>query len=213
LFGKRAKVNPAERVPELINQVRTSTDERRRLAAVEELRQYDGAAFPEIVSVLADVLRSDAATAVRAEAAHSLGRLRPASPEAMHALDAAIKDSAKRVRFQARAALLFYPASAARAAARAKAPPAPVQGPVVTTAPSPTVPASPQLRPVPSAAPIVQSQPLPADPQPVLVTPAAVARPLPRGPVQSAPQAIPVENTEPPLAPADSGEGPRLSPP
>jgi hypothetical protein len=208
LFAKRAKMNPAERVPQLINTLRTAADERKRIAAADELRQYDVGAFPQIVEALAEVLKNDPSTSVRAEAAHSLGRLRPASPEAAQALEAAGKDASKRVRFQARAALLFYPASATRGIARANSNPMP--GPVVTTAPptGPTVAASPHLLPVPSRT----STTSPAvAPMPEPITPTGVARPLPRGPDQSAP--APAENSEPPLVVPDPGDGPVLAPP
>jgi hypothetical protein len=216
LFGKRNKVNPAQRVPELIQIVRTTAEERKRIAAVDELRQYDAGAFPQIVPVLAEVLKNDPSTAVRAEAAHSLGRLRPASVEAAQALEAAGKDAPKRVRFQARAALLFYPASTSHAAAMARGPSASGQAPVVTTAaPAPaasTVPANPVLIPVPNGPTSVSHEPPLASPTPV--TPTSVARPLPRGPDQTAPQqAAPQENAEPPIIIPDPGQGPELGPP
>src|SRR3954451_6086353 len=73
----KPKANPAERVPELLIQLKTSPDEARRAAAAEELRQYDPKAYPEIMTALVDALTKDAGTTVRSEAATSLGKLRP----------------------------------------------------------------------------------------------------------------------------------------
>src|SRR5438105_14510001 len=40
IFGHKPKYNPAERVPELLIQLKTGRDEAQRVAAGEELRQY-----------------------------------------------------------------------------------------------------------------------------------------------------------------------------
>src|SRR5262249_14252059 len=52
LFAKKPKVNPSQRVPELILIVKTDTDDRKRARAAEELRDYDVDVFAEIVPVL-----------------------------------------------------------------------------------------------------------------------------------------------------------------
>src|SRR5258708_31414240 len=102
LFGKRAKVNAKERVPELLGKVKGDKDERQRVAAAAELRQYDGTAFPEIAFVLMDVLQNDGATNVRLEAAVSLARLPPSTQGVNQALrHAAANDSSLRVEIQA----------------------------------------------------------------------------------------------------------------
>ena len=78
IFGKKTpKPTPQERVPELIKIVQSDGDENKRAAAVEELRQYDPAQFPDIVPTLVDALLNDKKPSVRSEAAHSLGKLRP----------------------------------------------------------------------------------------------------------------------------------------
>jgi hypothetical protein len=195
LFSRRPKVDPAQRVPELINTIRTAHEERKRVAAIEELYQYDAAAFPQIVPLLTDLLKNDPSSSVRAEAAHSLGRLRPASPAASEALDAAIHDSALRVRWQARSALLFYPTTAAPPTATAKKGPPPLPAPVVVDSPR-TAPANPVLLPVPSPAPTIAPVRAPD-----------IARPLPRGPSATPP------SSEPPIAVPDPGTGPELAPP
>lgn len=109
-FGKRnKKITPAERVPELLAQVKSDGDESKRAAAAQELRQYDPGQFPMIVPVLIDVLLTDAKPIVRSEAAQSLGKIRPISQQAGTALEQALtNDSSMRVRLQARSSLLQY---------------------------------------------------------------------------------------------------------
>src|SRR5262245_46389748 len=85
-FKKTPKADPKVRVNELIVIVKTDKDESKRAAAAEELRDYDPKAFPDIVPILMDVLMSDQKASVRAEAAQSLGKLRPVTPEAGWAL-------------------------------------------------------------------------------------------------------------------------------
>ncbi|HTU19506.1 MAG TPA: HEAT repeat domain-containing protein [Gemmataceae bacterium] len=109
-FGrKNKKPTPAERVPELLAQVKTDGDESKRAAAAQELRQYDPAQFPMIVPILVDVLLTDSKPVVRAEAAQSIGKIRPVSQQAGMALEQALSnDSSMRVRLQARSSLLQY---------------------------------------------------------------------------------------------------------
>src|ERR1043165_2000256 len=78
LFSKKAKVNPVQRVPELILTVKVDADEKKRAHAAEELREYDTVVFTEIVPVLADVLKHDKKQSVRVEALTSLTKIRPA---------------------------------------------------------------------------------------------------------------------------------------
>ena len=106
---KKAKVNPMQRVPELVLIVKTDPDERKRAHAAEELRDFDTTRFTEIVPVLADVLLHDKKHSVRLEALGSLAKIRPISATAGQALEkAAADDEALRVRLQAKAALPRY---------------------------------------------------------------------------------------------------------
>jgi HEAT repeat protein len=109
-FGKKnRKPTPAERVPELLAQVKSDGDESKRAAAAQELRQYDPAQFPMIVPVLVEVMLTDSKPVVRAEAAQSLGKIRPISQQAGMALEQALNsDASMRVRLQARSSLLQY---------------------------------------------------------------------------------------------------------
>lgn len=107
--AKKPKVNPTQRVPELILTVKTDPDERKRLHAAEELREYDAAIFNEIVPVLGDVLRHDKKLGVRLEALNSLAKIRPVSTLAGQAIEkSAADDEALRVRLQAKALLPKY---------------------------------------------------------------------------------------------------------
>jgi hypothetical protein len=160
LFGRKTpKPTPSERVPELIGIVKNDGDENKRLDAIGELRQYDATAFPSIVPVLIEVLLNDKKPAVRAEAAQSLGKLRPISQEGGQALEQALaNDASMRVRLQARHALLQYHWSGYHSA---QAPPlpgnngkdgSPVPPAVNTSAKNPSLPGPPVAN-VPSIRP------------------------------------------------------------
>jgi hypothetical protein len=192
LFGRKNKPNPAQRVPELVHIVKTEKDDRKRANAAEELLQFDAAAYPDIVPVLIEALQSDPKIPVRLEAAHSLGKIRPASLDARQALERAIaNDGSLRVRLQARTALLFYPSVTNQAAQRPPAAPQQVQPQGPPLVPPPVV--------NPNSAPPVST---------------GAYRPLPSGPTGpgGSPPIQPVGQTrEPPLLPVE--EGPRLVPP
>ena len=109
LFGKKTKVNPAERVPELIMTLKTEQDERKRSAAASELGTFDAATFAEIVPVLVEALQHDPKSGVRMDAASSLGSLRPVSQLAGQALEKAVSgDDNWRARWHAKGILLKY---------------------------------------------------------------------------------------------------------
>jgi hypothetical protein len=109
IFAKKQKMNPTQRVPELVLIVKTDTDERKRAHAAEELRDYDSATFTEIVPVLVDVLQQDKKMNVRLEALASLAKIRPVSARAGQAIEkAAAEDESWRVRWQAKTSLPKY---------------------------------------------------------------------------------------------------------
>lgn len=109
IFAKKQKVNPSQRVPELILIVKTDPDERKRTHAAEELRDYDSATFTEIVPVLVDVLQQDKKMNVRLEALNSLAKIRPVSARAGQAIEkAGAADESWRVRLQAKTSLPKY---------------------------------------------------------------------------------------------------------
>ncbi len=109
IFGKKTKVNPAERVPELIMTLKSDQDDRKRASAAVQLGTMDAAAFPEIVPVLVEALQSDPKANVRMDAVSSLGSLRPVSQLAGQALERAVSaDDNMRVRMHAKTVLMKY---------------------------------------------------------------------------------------------------------
>ncbi|HZU34649.1 MAG TPA: HEAT repeat domain-containing protein [Gemmataceae bacterium] len=185
--GKKTAKPPAERVPELITLALTSGDENKRSEAVEELRQYDPGQFPQIVPALIEVLTNDKKPAVRAEAAQSLGKLRPISQQAGQALEQALsKDPSVRVRLQARSSLLQYHWAGYRndgkpanvALPQTKEPPLAVP----STKEPPLLSPIPQAMTKPAAIPAAPPAPLPP-----IVNTTSNPQPLPKGPQQSPP--------------------------
>ncbi len=109
LFGKRAKVDPAKRVAELIITIKTEQDDRKRAGAASELGTFDALSFPEIVPVLVDMLQHDPKSGLRIDAASSLGSLRPVSQVVGESLEkAASSDENLRVRLHAKSILMKY---------------------------------------------------------------------------------------------------------
>ena len=221
-FGKKAaKPDPATRVPELIVTVKTDGDENKRAAAAEELRQYDPAAQTDIVPVLIDVLLHDAKPAVRAEAAQSLGKLRPVNQQAGWALEQAVsKDASMRVRVQARSALLLYhmsgyhsakvddpPAENPSPKEKEKEPTGPLPPAVKTsTAPPPRQAGKGRLSPTPMPSVAMPAQSAEPPLAPETPSPAEV-KPLPSAAPPLVPPPAPV------LQPAPADDGPLLTPP
>jgi hypothetical protein len=210
-FNKKAdKPNPAVYVPELIRAVQSDGDEDKRMAAAAQLREFDPAQFPDVVPTLIEVLLNDKKPSVRAEAAQSLGKLRPVSDKAGMALEQALaKDSSMRVRLQARSVLLQYRWSGWKE---------PVVKKDETPIARPKEPPPPQSKEPPLAAPVSKAPPLaqtsarhapqpasaprlPPTPTPVTVNP----------PPATAPEAEPLP-TEP-TAPVGDEQGPVLNPP
>jgi hypothetical protein len=220
IFNRKKKPAPPDHVPELMSTLKNDGDENKRLGAIEELRQYDSAANPGLVPAMVQALLTDKKPAVRAEAAQSLGRMRPVSQEVGQALEQALhNDPSMRVRLQARSALMQYhwagyhagqgpppPAGdAAKAPAAATGPQA--LPPVINTAATPPARLTPQPVSAPPA-PLPVVQPVRTTQEPPLAPPApekpadkTAARPagaqrLPQGPPAPPP-----------------GDGPSLEPP
>lgn len=200
-FSKKTKQpDPLKRLPELVAQVKSDPDERKRATAAEELRNFDAQQFPDLVPILIDVLKTDAKTSVRLEAAHSLSKLRPTTQEARQALEkAASGDASLRVRLQARTSLVFYHVS--------NAPPkkSEQQGPVLTNRPNdaPVVVKSAPGRP--NSPPGRTLAPDRSTKEPPLANPRPQATP-PSSPPQLVPTNPPQLQTPPPT------EGPELFP-
>jgi hypothetical protein len=220
IFKKSSKPNPAERVPELIGIVKTDKDEHKRESAAEELKQYDPAAFPDIVAVLADVVLTDPSSSVRAEAVDSLAHLRPVTQQAGLALEQVLaKDSSMKVRMQARYSLLQmhwagYHSSAKEGPIPTKEPLAPskeTKAPPLIQMPLKTQQAStkfgetvaPQLAPATDPPPVPKTLPKPKS---VVQPPLVPTDP----PVLKTPPAAPPAG--PPTTPP-TDQGPELTPP
>lgn len=169
-LSKKSKVNPTQRVPELILTVKTERDERKRAHAATELREYDTTTFNEIIPVLVDVLMTDRSVNVRTEALISLTRIRPVSQLAGHAIEkAAAEDESMRIRLQAKTALpKYHLAGYSRKMEAALAKKKQTDEPPVGAAP----PASVKV-----AAPLPKFDPLPLGPSPPRPFPTNVARP------------------------------------
>lgn len=169
IFGrKKEKTDPKARVPELIATLKADGDADKRSRAAEELRNYDPGVHPEIVPALIEALQTDKKPNVRAEAAQTLGKIRPVPQAAGEALEQAMaNDSSYRVRLQARSSLLSCHWAGYRSGKKTDVPPltpTTKEPPVIsTTAPPPAT--SPRLVPVKGGGrPTVAPAPPPATP-------------------------------------------------
>jgi hypothetical protein len=208
IFGRKpAPVDPRTRVPELLNVLKSDKDAAKRSKAAEELKNFDAAAFPDIVPALIRALNEDPQPGVRIDAAQSLGKIRPVSQAAGEALENALeKDPSMRVRIQTRAILLQYNWAGYRTAKKeaiplATEPPRGVLGrflPPIRTTPDP--------RKAPKAGPDAPFKPLPpgSGVEPPLAPPVPEVKPAPTPPVSR-----PTGGASP-LPPGPVSEGPIL---
>jgi len=215
IFGKHPpKPDPAELVPELVDTVKNSQDEKKRETAVEDLRQYDPATFPQIVPALLDVLRNDLKPSVRSEAATSLSKLRPVSQQVGAALEQAMAhDASMRVRVQARSALLFYHWAGYHPSKpleppqfQSKEPPLATTGGIDPTGPAPMVPPQYIMRQSPMMLRPGESVP------PPLIPPETMGMSGPRAPSVVAPTGPLVPIEAPHLQTPPPSGGPELFP-
>lgn len=197
IFFKREheKPTPAQRVPELIQTLKTETNDKKRESAAEELRQFDPKDFPEIVPALIDALQHDTKAEVRAEAAQTLGKLRPVTQEVGQALEQAVaNDASHRVRWHARMILWSYSKSGFRSTAKPDGGPNLTPGSTTTKEPPLATPGPDPLPPVPLPPPTARP-----------TTSSSNLRPVPR-PTGGTPSPAPLPSTVP-------DEGPALTPP
>lgn len=198
LFGKRPapKGPPAQRVPELLVALKSDIDERKRIAAAEELQHFDLKEFPAIVPSLVEALERDPKTGVRLEVVHALGKLRPVSQPAGLALEkAAAHDASIRVRLQARTALMWYYMAGYTAKGGDQPPTVKTTEPPLADPNSKYIPPGNQKH---GAIPSVSDyRPLPLGPmqQPQLTPPPLVS---PNGPALTPPPPLPVPMSEGP---------------
>ncbi|MBX9585383.1 MAG: HEAT repeat domain-containing protein, partial [Gemmataceae bacterium] len=162
MFERKPKT--AAQVKRLADGLRADGDEKRRRAAVAELREADPRVLPDVIPALVGVLQRDPSAAVRADAAEAIGSFKTAFPVAGAALEAAAEaDPSAAVRDAAQQALWEYHLNGYRSLKGAdgiagqtaepplaKRPPKPTAPEAVTPAPgSAVVP----LKPDPAAAP------------------------------------------------------------
>jgi hypothetical protein len=218
IFSRKPKPNPAERVPELLIQLKSGQDEGQRTAAAEELRQYDPKSFPDLIPGLIDALGRDTSPAVRSEAASSLGRLRPISQQAGYALEQAqTNDATVRVRLAARQALLQYHIVGYRGGKPPDASAAAGSSNSTATAPAGSMP-RPIVQPTSRSGPGQNQANARESVEPPLATPAArpqsnAPTPVPLIPANPGLQTLPKSPETRKSAPASPADGPALPPP
>ncbi|MBY0513437.1 MAG: HEAT repeat domain-containing protein [Gemmataceae bacterium] len=177
IFPRKSKPDAA-RVKQLDETLRKDPDEKRRRAAVAELKEAEPRAQPDAVAVLVGVLQRDPAAAVRADAAAAIGQVKVMVPLAGVALETAAEaDPSPLVRDAAQQALWEYHVIGYRSAKGADG----IAG--QTAEPPLAKPAAPRAA-VPAPTPVV----------PVSVNP--VPTPVPQPPA-AVPQPTPVPTTEP----------------
>jgi hypothetical protein len=190
IFGRKKDKppSPSERVPELVNILKSDRDDDHRARAAEELRQYDPVAFPNIIPTLVDALQTDKKPTVRSEAAASLGKLRPISDSAGQALEQALaNDTSMRVRMQARSALLGYHWAGYRTGKKGDPTP-----PLTTKEPAQ---ADPNRFPPPVSTNRVAAEPPRLSTMPMTPAPTSPETPLVANPVPPVPMNPPVIST------------------
>lgn len=109
LLKKKPKGDSQDKVKQLVGTLQTDPDEKKRLAALGELREYDTRHHPELVPSLIASLQKDPSPTVRSSAADTIGKTKPVYQQAGLALESSqAEDPAKEVREAAKAALFQY---------------------------------------------------------------------------------------------------------
>ena len=211
IFTRKPRL--AMEVPELIVTAKTDPDERRRAAAVEQLRDSDIRAYPDITGVLIDRMLNDTKPNVRLEAVHSLSKVRPMSQLIGQAMQqAALNDENWRVRFQAKTAMwmMGYRGEAREATTAApvgityQEPPL-ANNPMTIASPGPRVPPLPMpsvpVQGIQVKVPGTTPNTLPANP-PIEIVPDASNRQLPSSMSVSTPRPLPIAPPPPVPVPA-----------
>jgi hypothetical protein len=196
----RKKVDAA-RVKQLVEVLRSDADERKRRAAIAELKDADPRTHTDAVLALVGSLQNDPAPAVRSDAADAIRQLKLVIPLAGLALEtAAESDSSPHVRDAARQALWEYHLAGYRSAKGAdgfagQTPEPPLAKPPARVAKAAAAPVV-----IPVAA--VKPQELVSFTPPKAAPPVPVPTPSPgiRTVVSAAPPAVLNATAEPPLA-------------
>jgi hypothetical protein len=199
----------AGRVKQLAETLRTDPDEKKRRAAIAELKEADPRQLPDAMTTLVSALQRDPSPAVRADAAEAIGSIKVMVPIAGAALEtAAESDLSPGVRDAAQQALWEYHLIGYRSTKGADgiagqtaeppiARPALVR-PVVTSAKLPVVPTSPPVQPAVGVNP--PPLPVPVLPNPPPTGPKPEVKNGIRTLVTAAPPIRLNETEEPPVA-------------
>lgn len=200
MFDRKPK--SAAQVKRLADTLKADPDEKRRRAAVAELKEADPRVVADVIPTLVGVLQRDPSAAVRADAAEAIGSFKTAFPAAGVALEAAAEgDPAAGVRDAAQQALWEYHLGGYRSqkgadgiAGQTAEPPLARRSARVA-APAAVTPAGPA---------VTALKPPPAEPVPQAVAPRVV--------FTAAPPLVLDGTPEPPLAKRPAKAGP-LPPP
>lgn len=212
LFNRKPRMDAA-RVRQLADVLRLDPDEKKRQAAIAELRDADPRVYLDVMPLLSTALQKDASAAVRATAAEVIGRFNIVFPMAGLALESAAEtDPSAAVRDAAKQALWEYHLIGYRSAKGADG----IAGQTVEPPLAP--PARPEL-PVTAEPPVLPAVAAAAASTPASLPPLALP-PGPRvSPVRTMPRpltilsAIPPHpnlTVEPPLAPPSPRSSPAL---
>jgi len=224
IFGRKSGRSEGEQVAILIATLRSSPDHRKRAAAAADLGKFDPKVSAEIVPALQEALSRDLSADVRAEAAESLGKVRPINPRIGYALEQSLaNDGAMKVRLAARTALWQYRLHGYRSGAApadtmagsqtaepplaSPVPQAPAEPMVQPTQPQQAAPKGRLLSRFRSPDPARPSTQAPTQTQAPMAAPPATPTPLP---TQAGPQ--PTTQEPPLLPPAAAPSNPLPSP-
>ena len=191
IFRKKTKdkEEPPQRVKQLVDVLKSDPDEKKRKAAAEELRQHDPRTNTDLIPTLINSLQADPSAAVRAEAAESIGKLKPVAQQAGVALEQTQSaDPSEDVRKAAQKALWDYHLNGYRSAGANPAYPQTTEPPLAkprTAAKIPITPPPPRtitsgigkgaIYPQTVEPPLAKSRPRPVEPP----TPSLSVPPLP----------------------------------
>lgn len=228
IFKRRQKPEPVSKAKQLISVLQSSPDAGKRQEAAEELRSIDARVVPDVIPTLMNSLQQDPSPAVRAEAATSLGKIKPINQSAGIVLERASQsDPIDKVREAAQNALWQYHlngysnTAGPPLAAQSSEPPLaarPIPSAQLTARPTPpTTVSSSAFRPITNRVgkgstyqqtvepPLARPKSSPGSSQPTSTLPAPQTTP-PQPPAAPAPlPALPVVPTPPSTTPANGG--------
>jgi hypothetical protein len=163
IFRKKKEDAPANekdaaaKLKTLLETLKSDTDEKKRLAALEELGAFDPRAHADLIPTLTTALKSDPSPAVRASVAETIGGLKPTVQTAGVALEQVnANDPSEAVRKAAQSALWQYHLNGYRSAGANPVQPQTAEPPLAKGKPkaAPPVQAPTPVRPTVVATPV-----------------------------------------------------------